>query len=86
MIYDRLHLDLFQQSKYLINGVDLRLRLNRTSPDFSLLGTDNGKIVIQDVALFVRKVKPSAVISNKIELMRASMVKVSVQNPLNQTL
>ena len=82
VMYDRLHLDLFQQPKYLINGVDLRLRLNRTRPEFSLLGTDSGKIVIQDVALFVRKVKPSAAISNKIE---QALTQNTIKYPLHRT-
>ena len=57
----RLHLDLFCQERYLINGVDLRLRLVRSPDTFALMcvvGDDfRPKIVIQSATLFMRKVK-----------------------------
>ncbi|XP_071503404.1 uncharacterized protein F54H12.2-like [Diadema antillarum] len=55
-----LHNDLFFQPKHLLNGVDMRVKLIRTKPDFCLMSaTENAayKIVIQDCSLFVRKVR-----------------------------
>ena len=37
-LFGRFHLDLFQQEKYLPNGIEIRLRLNRSSPNFCLTG------------------------------------------------
>lgn len=54
----RLHLDLFHQNRYIINGVDLKLRLNRTTGKFNLmsdLGTEVTKIT--KAVLLVEKVK-----------------------------
>ena len=43
-LFGRLHLDLFQQEKYLPNGIEIRLRLNRSSPNFCLTGGTNAPI------------------------------------------
>ena len=56
----RLHLDLFHQERLLLNGVGMKLRLVRNKDAFVLHSTAAGatfKINIQDVSLFVRKVK-----------------------------
>lgn len=34
---DRLHIDLFQQERFLPNGVDIRLRFNRAKPQFYIM-------------------------------------------------
>ncbi|XP_055999297.1 uncharacterized protein F54H12.2-like [Ostrea edulis] len=68
VLMDRLHLDLFQQEKCLPNGVDVRLRFNRTRPQFYMM-TDagsSGKVAIQSMVLWVRKVKPTPTIINLI--------------------
>lgn len=68
VLMDRIHLDLFQQEKCLPNGVDVRLRFNRTRPQFYMM-TDvgsSGKVVIQSMVLWVRKVKPAPTIVNLI--------------------
>ena len=54
----RLHLDVFHQPRYIVNGVDLKIRLNRTSSKFNLmsdLGTEKTKIT--KAVLLVKKVK-----------------------------
>ena len=57
----QLHLDLFCQDKYLINHVDLKLKLRRSRDQFALCGDeDEYKIKIKDIGLYVRKVKVSA--------------------------
>lgn len=56
----KLHLDLFCQEKYLLNHVDLKIKLRRSRDVFAMLGdADNYKIKIKDLALFVRKVQLS---------------------------
>ena len=64
-LFDRLHLDLFQQKNYLVNGVDVRLRFNRASTPFCLFGNADGKIKISSMMLFVRKVRPMPGIINR---------------------
>ena len=51
----RPHLDLCFQDRLMLNGVDIKMRLVRSKDTFSLMG--EGKVKIEDVALFVRKVK-----------------------------
>lgn len=55
-LLDRLHLDLFQQDKFIPNGVDIRLRFNRTKPNFYMMTAagSTGKVVIQNMLLWVR--------------------------------
>ena len=53
----KLHLDLFCQEKYLLNHVDLKIKLRRTRDVFALMtDADNYNIKIKDLALFVRNV------------------------------
>ena len=51
----RPHLDLCFQDRLMLNGVDIKMRLVRSQDAISLMG--EGKVKIEDVALFVRKVK-----------------------------
>ena len=51
------HVDLCFQERLMLNGVDIKMRLNRSKDTFSLMG--DGRVKIQDVCLFVRKVKVS---------------------------
>ena len=55
------HVDLFNQEKYLINNIDVRLELHRNSDAFALISHDAGanfKIRIHDMKWVVRKVDP----------------------------
>jgi hypothetical protein len=68
VLMDRLHLDFFQQEKCLPNGVDVRLRFDRSRPPFYMM-TDvgsSGKVVLQSMVLWVRNVKPAPNIINLI--------------------
>ena len=68
-LFGRLHLDLFQQEKYLPNGIEIRLRLNRSSPNFCLTGGNNApnaKIVLETVSLHVRNVELLPVVANDL--------------------
>ena len=53
----RLHVDMFLQDKFLINGVDVKLRLVRSTPAFALIagGANEYKIVVVNASLFVKK-------------------------------
>jgi hypothetical protein len=54
----KLHLDLFCQEKYLLNQVEMKIKLRRSRDVFALTGvTDTFKI--KDISLFVRKVQLS---------------------------
>ena len=57
-----MHLDLFSQSLYLLNGVEIRMRLIRSKNVFYLHGNANqaiNKVSLKEVLLFVRKIKPN---------------------------
>ena len=57
-----LHCDLFYQNRFLLNLVNIKLRLTRSKPEFYLLSSvdkPSFKIVLEHVSLFVRKVKVS---------------------------
>jgi len=65
-LYDRLHLDMWFQEKYLLNGVDIRLRLNRSSAAFHLMSAVDSKTVIQEARLYVRRVEVLPKVGNDI--------------------
>ena len=55
----KIHSDMFFQSRYLLNGVDLKLKLHRNSDRLVLMATENSnfKLKIVNASFFVRKVK-----------------------------
>ncbi|KAF8795494.1 hypothetical protein HNY73_003338 [Argiope bruennichi] len=53
----RLHVDIFNQDRLLLNLVDLKIKLIRSKPEFCLLGNEGYKIIFDHVSLFVRKVR-----------------------------
>ena len=56
----KLHLKLFCQDKYLLNHVDLKIKLRRSRDAFALVADAvNYKIKIKEMALYVRKVQLS---------------------------
>lgn len=55
-----IHSDLFYQDRLLLNGVSMRIRMNRSKNAFCLLSAVDGanyKVVISHASLFIRKVK-----------------------------
>ena len=61
-----IHTDLFFQDRLILNGVNLRLKLNRAKNSFCLVssaGGANHKVVITQAILYVRKVKVAPAIS-----------------------
>lgn len=60
----RIHSDIFQQDRYLLNGVDLHVKLIRSPTTFHLMAGANQFITkIKEAALYVRKVKLNPTIS-----------------------
>ena len=60
---EKLHLDLFCQEKYLLNHIDLKIKLRRSRDVFALMtDAENYKIIIKDLTLFVRNVQLSPVV------------------------
>jgi hypothetical protein len=53
----RLHGDIFNQEKFLLNGVDLRIKLVRSRDNFVLMSASAGKLKIVDATLLIRRVK-----------------------------
>lgn len=61
-LYGPLHCDIFNVDKYLINGVELTIKLHRSKDEFHLMGSANttGKFEITEAVLYARKVKISS--------------------------
>ena len=58
-----IHSDIFFQDRHMLNGVDLKLKLIRSNDSFCLMATGANptyKVKIQNVSVFVRKVKISS--------------------------
>ena len=56
----RIHSDLFNQEKLILNGVDLMVKLHRHKPEFCLLSANTApayKIIIIDAILYVKKIE-----------------------------
>ena len=65
----RLHLDLFLQEKYLPNGIEIKLRLNRSKADFCIISHANEeamKINIEQTSFHVRTVDLLPVVANNL--------------------
>jgi len=56
----RIHADLFFQDRYLLNEVNVKIRLIRSRDQFSLMGMAQHKVVIESAILYIRKVKLSS--------------------------
>ena len=53
-------MNLFCQEKYLLNQVEMKIKLRRSRDVFALTGvTDTFKIKINDISLIVRKLSPN---------------------------
>ncbi|GFT20817.1 uncharacterized protein F54H12.2 [Trichonephila clavipes] len=70
----RLHVDLFNQDRLLLNLVDLKIKLIRSKPEFCLMGNEGYKIVFDHVSIFVRKVhiNPGVLIAHAKALEKAT--------------
>jgi hypothetical protein len=62
----RLHADIFHQERYLLNGVDVKVKLTPSKDAFNLMINDNTpgyRSLITHASLFVRKVKVNPAVS-----------------------
>lgn len=85
-----IHADLFNQDKYLLNGVQMVVKFYRSKPEFALMkaATDGGnyKIKIHDAVLIIRKLKmsPALLIAHSNVLLRHTakypITRVEVKN------
>ena len=84
----RLHCDLFLQDRYLLNGVDMQLRLIRSNESFHLMGEGNEFVTkILDAGLHVRKVKlnPTISLSHSKMLDQGKLVKYPIRRGIVTT-
>jgi hypothetical protein len=81
-MYGRIHADVFYQNRYLLNNIELKLRLSRNKSSFALIGeNDNYKIVIKAATLYVRRAK----INPDVMLAHASVLeKVTAKYPIRR--
>lgn len=65
-LYGHLHCDIFNTDKFMVNGVEMGIKLIKAKNEFQLFGDGNGYVEIIDANLFVRKVKinPSILIAH----------------------
>lgn len=76
-----LHFDLASQPKLLINGVNVRIKLEKNKEVFSLMSAaDSYKVVIQSASLYVRKisVSPSIMIAHE-KALEKSVIKLPIR-------
>ena len=68
-LWGPLHVDFFFQPKYLISNVPMRVKINRSSPEFYMVNNtvDPCKIVITEATLWIRRVE----IASGVELAHA---------------
>lgn len=77
-----LHLDVFQQEKYMVNNVDIALKLTRSKPEFYLMsnvaaaGGNRFKCQIEEATLYVRKVVPNDAVflAHQAALLRSNAI------------
>ena len=69
-----LHIDIFNQNRYLINGVTFRMRMTRSKNEFVLIGPDGEDYVlgVNSAKLLMRKLKsaPSLALTHEKMLMK----------------
>ncbi len=59
-LFGKLHVDLMHQERYILNKVDMAVRLVRSKPQFLLMAAGRDpdyKVVITSISLFIRKVR-----------------------------
>ena len=68
-LWGPLHVDFFFQPKYLLSNVPMRIKINRSSPEFYMVNNtaDPCKIIITEATLWIRRVE----IASSVELAHA---------------
>ncbi|MES2874020.1 MAG: hypothetical protein V4708_09880, partial [Bacteroidota bacterium] len=84
--YGKLFVDLFQQNKYMIGNVNMRIKLIRASSSYAIwcnMANERPKVVIESAKLYVRKVRLNLPILGNIAM---SLSKGGVVHyPINRT-
>jgi hypothetical protein len=80
----KLHTDLMSQTRYILNGVDIKFRLIPSSPRFHLMlgaGQANCRTIITHASMFVRKIKlnPGVLLAHA-----KALSKTSAKYPMNR--
>lgn len=72
----KLHCDLFNQPKYLLNGVDMRIIMAMEKPEFYIMGAEDDKSAIEilDATLFMKHltISPSILAAHEAVLQRGN--------------
>jgi hypothetical protein len=89
-LYGRLHTDISFQNRYIINNVDMVLRLIRNKSSFCLMGdgVHNYELLIDEATLYMRQVKisPAVMLQHAMALQHAKATAAQgsyLNNPLN---
>jgi len=75
----RLRIDMFEQERYLPNGVSMKLRFQRQKDQYLLMSEGNFKFKLTSAHLLVRKVRPSAGVLTGHE---AALLKMPAKYPI----
>ena len=84
----RLHCDIFQQDRYLLNKVDMHIKLIRSPEQFHLMADGTAyKTIIEDAVMYVRKVKinPTLVNEHNKQMSTGHLVKYPVRRGVVST-
>jgi len=54
-LISKIHCDLFNSNKLLLNGIGMKFNFTRNEDDFCLMGADKGTVVINKIHIMVRK-------------------------------
>ena len=84
----RLHCDIFQQDRYLLNKVDMHIKLIRSPEQFHLMADGTAiRTIIEDAVLYVRKVKinPTIVNEHNQKMSAGHLVKYPVRRAVVNT-
>ena len=74
-VLSRLHVDIAHQGRYLLNGVDLEIRLVRNPHSLTLMAANNStyKLKILEASFYVRRIKLSS--ATKLSHIRQKKIK-----------
>ena len=85
----RLHCDIFQQNRLMLNLVDVKVKLIRSKPEFCLLSSTEDakyKVVLNHASLFIRKTKVSpGVILGHAKALEKTTAKYAIERVLCKT-
>ncbi|GFX27778.1 uncharacterized protein F54H12.2 [Trichonephila clavipes] len=72
------HVDLFNQDRFLLNLMDLKIKLIRSKTEFCLMGDVDYKVVFDHISLFVRKVRVNPVLIGHAKALEKATAKYPI--------